>query len=416
MGLSLMTISTRYYRIHSVEYMNMSNSIDPRESFRFLHRYIQPIVTFISGKPLSGARKVLDVSPFQAILFDAFKVIIGVCLALYAVSQSEIAWFTLVFAWIVIVNGARSLTSDAHYAGHGVITGNIKFDYLIGELLSSIVFSQNLRDYASQHNRKHHGKTGILTKEDPDVKMIYLLGFEFGRSVSFSYFRLACSLVSIRYHFLYTFYRLKSNLVDAKITRALLFILVQAGVFGIFHYFGLDQEYLYCWLVPLLPLYALSAAIQFPSEHNWLSPALDGECRKQHIKRVSYGRFFIISAPTYKGNTLVYLFNWGLWCIKMIPMLFGRFFVCVSILPSHDYHHRSTRCKNWPNEVYLRQQDQDLNNDYVDFYGLKEPIDNTFRTWSMLSESDYGKSNTLLSYLEQILLTRKMSRLWSFLR
>jgi hypothetical protein len=368
-----------------------------RETFRHAPAALQPLITFVSGKPLAGSRPGVALKPWMAVGIDYAKYGVGIAGAAAAVSAGG-AWLVLLpLFWILTVNGARSLTSDAHYAGHAAITGRKRFDKVLGDLLSLSVLSPNMDDYAQGHNRDHHGKMGIGTLEDPDIGLMRLIGFETGRSRRFSWLRLLLALGSPRYHLLYSLLRLRSTLVTAPVWRMAAAWLIFGGLAYATHRLDAWETVALAWLVPIGPLYAISAALQFPSEHMWLAPQRPGEDRRAYLLRVSHGRFFLVPAPG-SGRP----WAWCAWGLRMVPQVLARLFVCVSILPAHDYHHRFANRKDWPMEPFLRQADQDAGAVYRDFYGLKEPTDALFDAWSRLPPEAAPPARTLLSLAERV--------------
>lgn len=140
--------------------------IDPRESFRHAPAFLQPLLTIVSGKPLAGTRPSVTINPWTAITMDYVKYIGGIVGAGLVAGSSSWQLLLLPVFWILTVNGARSLTSDAHYAGHAAITGRKRFDKFVGDVLSLSVFSPNMDDYAHGHNRDHRGVTDISIRSD----------------------------------------------------------------------------------------------------------------------------------------------------------------------------------------------------------------------------------------------------------
>ncbi|MGI9279480.1 MAG: fatty acid desaturase [Endozoicomonas sp.] len=370
-----------------------SHHYDPRESYNDFPSWTQPLLTLISGKPRANTKPLLEITPVHALIIDISKYIIGVGSAVALTEQGGLLYFLLPLSWVLTVNAARSLTSDAHYAGHSSITGKRTLDKLIGDLLSLSVLAPNMDDYALPHNRGHHGRGGIGTIEDPDSGLIRLIGFEMGKPLAWYKLRLLTSLISLRYHFLYTKARLRSTLITAPVWRKAAAIMVYGGIVAAAVSGGWFSIFLLAWLIPILPLYAVSAALQFPSEHLWLAPREEEESHRDYFLRVSHGRFFLLPAPESWRDALR-------WSLGMGHMLFERFFVCVSILPAHDYHHRHPGSKRWPMEPWLRQKEVDSGIPYTEFYGLKKPTEAQFAIWSKTPPLQKNKNRTLLSLLE----------------
>lgn len=366
--------------------------LDARETFRGAPIWCQPILTCISGRPLAGSAPLFTLSPLAAIVIDLVKYGVGVVTAALF-WQAGGAWYSgMILSWILTVNATRSLTSDAHYAGHGSVTGNQRLDKVIGDLLSLIALAPNMDDYALPHNRGHHGRFGIGSTQDPDIGLIQIMGVEMGRPLGYYKLRHAMVLISPRYYVVYTSLRLRSTFITAPYWRMVAAFFLWGSVAMSAYLTGYVTETLVALVVPLVWLYAASAALQFPSEHKWLAPQAENEARGAYLLRVSHGRFFLVPAPETN-------WGWPLWAIKMLPMLFNRFFVCVSILPAHDYHHRNAGCKAWPMEPWLRQGEIDRGAKYTDYYGLRAPTNAQFEVWAQTPPASVPKSFSFLSLI-----------------
>ncbi|MCA1298586.1 fatty acid desaturase [Stappia indica] len=376
---------------------------DPRESFRRFPSWVQPAITFISGKPLSGSRPLVIFSPVGALAYDYAKYFIGILGAAAAFNLGGAWLLTVPLFWLATVNGARALASDAHYAGHAALTFKQRWDHILGNLISLSIISANMEDYAHRHNHDHHGKTGICTTEDPDIAMIGLMGFELGRKESYYLPRLMLTLISPRYHLLSFFFRMKTTFVTAPVWRMVVAVLGAATIAAVTYATNGFETLLVAWLLPVLPGFALSSALQFPSEHNWLAPRGKEEPYRDYVMRASWGRFFLIEAPQPGLGVVGGGLAWTAWAIRMIPHLLARSSVCVVTLPAHDFHHRFARREDWPMALYLRQAEQDQGIHYVDYYGLGAPMRKVFRNWSTLAPETLGKPSTCLALAESVL-------------
>lgn len=367
-------------------------ALDPRESFRDFPGCTQPILTWVSGRPLAQSAPRFVLPPTGAIAIDLGKYLAGVGGAALAWTAGG-GWLALLpLFWTLTVNATRSLTSDAHYAGHGSVTGNKAVDKAIGDVLSLLAFAINMDDYATPHNTGHHGRFGIGSTADPDIGLIRIMGFEMGRPLRYYPLRWMLTLISPRYHAIFLWHRLRSTFVTAPYWRMALAWTLWPGLAVLAWTQGWFDTLAVALLVPVFPLYAISAALQFPSEHLWLAEQRPGEPRRAYLLRVSHGRFFLKPAP--RG-----LAGWVGWTIGMLPMLFCRSFVCVSILPVHDYHHRNAGCRTWPMEPWHRQAEIDAGAVYTDYYGLWAPTRAQFEVWSAIADEVSPRPLTLSSLL-----------------
>ncbi|PHS79660.1 MAG: fatty acid desaturase [Rhodospirillaceae bacterium] len=360
-----------------------NDEVTPRQTFECYGRWVQPLITFLSGVPGRNEKPLITITPLGAIVIDLCKVASGVSLGCLVLTLGQYVLVGLPLCWLLLVNGARSLASDAHYAGHACVTGKPAIDTWIGEFLSTLVLSTNMREYAPGHNMLHHGRNGISTLEDPDARLVLALGYKPGQKMDWYVRRLFTSLVSPFYHAQYLWARLQSNFISAHPLRLLLSWTIHGSALIVVWHFEFWNAYLLGWLVPMVLLYAISAALQFPSEHLWLREKDEGQARGDHFRKMSHGRFFLAPAPRQNLNLRLKLFAWIIWSVRMVPLIFGRFFVCVSILPAHDYHHRHARVMDWPMEPYLRAQEIEAGaQGYLEYYGLWRVYIDQFRIWS----------------------------------
>ena len=375
-----------------------------RESFARFPGWIQPLITFICGKPIRGERPWVQIHPVGAVAIDLLKLVVGVGLCFACVKAGGFWYLAVPLCWILTVNATRSLTSDAHYAGHGCVTGRPTIDWLLGDVLSTLVLSANMTAYARGHNSRHHGREGIGTLEDPDIELLYLMGFRMGRSVGWYRFRLWLALISPRYHFLYAWGRVQSNFISAPFIRAALAWGVHGTALALVWYGGALSEWVIAWVIPVIPLVAVSAALQFPSEHLWLTPRKPKESAGAYLRRISHGRFFLVPAPRADRSAFAKIGAWSLWSLAMLVPLLERFFVCASVLPAHDYHHRKPRLANWPMEPYLRQEEIDAGAaEFHEFYGLSRAFAAQFVIWSQLHPDLIKERFTFLGLIEKAL-------------
>jgi hypothetical protein len=378
-----------------------------RQSYAHWPGWTQPWLTIFSGMPRTGERPLFEVSAVQSVAYDLLKIFAGMALGLWSSGVGGAALLFLPLAWILVVNASRSLTSDAHYAGHGSLTGHARIDHVVGELLTCLVASINLVDYSRGHNVIHHGREGIGWTSDPDFGLFGVIGFETGRSRQWSYLRLALTLASPRYHVLYAALRLQGNL-KCTWPRALAFLTIQSLIFIVLWRIGGVRGYFLSWFLPILPLYAVSAALQFPSEHLWLARQDPGEQRADYLVRVCHGRFFLAPPPRRDGSALSLAVSWLRWFGAMAVLGLERAFVCVSILPAHDYHHHCVSARDWPMELFLRQRAiEEGRGRYHEVWGLRAAYDRQFAVWESLPRDLVSRTFTFLSLIEAVLPTRR---------
>lgn len=382
----------------------LDNSRPPRQTFDRFPNWLQPFITAVSGKPLAGQIPVLKLIPIFRLAIDLTKLAAGVALAAAFLSIGSACLLALPLAWVLSVNGASSLKLISHYAAHACVTGNKRLDNWIGEVLTAFVLATNMDEYAHGHTMQHHGMDGIGNADDPDMGLLFMMGFETGREISWYRKRLLLSLISPRYHLLFLWDRLRSNFVTGSMTRRALAWSMHGAILGAAAWFGAWNVWLMAWLVPIGPLLAISIGLQVPAEHLWLSRRVSDEAPRDFVRRISHGRFFLVAAPRRDLTWIEALLAWGYWSIAMLGPMLERCFVCVSVMPAHDFHHRHARIMEWPVEHYLRQHEIDGGaSDYRDIYGNSAALGAFFATWSQLPRNYVPHRLTLLGTIERFI-------------
>lgn len=385
----------------------MRNLLDysrpPRETFDRFPSWLQPLITLLSGKPLAGAAPWINVTPIAKTSIDFAKYVAGIALGIVLLSLSGAWLLALPLVWILVVNGAVSLKLDSHYAAHSCITGRSRLDTWIGEVLTAFVLSSNMEEYADGHTIQHHGLGGIGTTEDPDMSLLFMMGFETGRDVGWYRKRLLLSLISPRYHLLFAWERVRSNFITGPIKRRLLAVAMHGTAIGLVAWFGVWNIWTLVWFVPVFPLMQISIGLQVPAEHLWLARRAANEAPRAFVRRISHGRFFLVPAPRGDLRPFDAACAWGIWVAAMLQPVAERCFVCVSVMPVHDYHHRHARNYKWPIEHYLRQEEIDRGaSDYRDIYGLSPALAELFVIWSELPRDHMPRYPTVLRAFERI--------------
>ncbi|RUV40034.1 fatty acid desaturase [Mesorhizobium sp. M1A.T.Ca.IN.004.03.1.1] len=380
----------------------LDTSRSPRETFDRFPNWLQPLITAVSGKPLRGQSPVFTVPPVGRLTIDLAKFAAGIGLAVTFLLMGGVWLLALPFAWILTVNGASSLKLISHYAAHACVTGNKRLDNWVGEVLTAFVLASNMDEYAHGHTMKHHGMEGIGTADDPDMGLLFMMGFETGREISWYKKRLLLSLISPRYHLLFLWDRLRSNFITGSTTRRLMAWSMHGVILGLVVWLGDLNVWFLAWFVPVGPLLAISIGLQVPAEHLWLSRRASNEAPRDFVRRISHGRFFLVAAPRRDLSWGEALLAWGYWSAAMLGPMLERGFVCVSVMPAHDFHHRHARIMEWPVEHYLRQHEIDRGaSDYRDIYGNSAALGAFFATWSQLPRNFVPHHLTLLGACER---------------
>ncbi|WP_265284188.1 fatty acid desaturase [Verminephrobacter aporrectodeae] len=359
--------------------------MEPRETYRVLPSWSSWFWTWLTGVPLEGERPLLVHSAKSFLLMAATSYIGGIALSIGGVMNTGgWSWVSMITGWCLVVSGARRLVSTVvHQCIHGRFSGWRKIDYVIGELLTVLTFTQTAEEYRREHFEKHHRFGIFSTKDDPSVQFLMKSGFKPGMSVKALWIRLLLNIFSPKFHLYFITQRIRSNFVHKRPMRLVMvyvYLLIWGGalVLG----WVSQEEIFFGVIVPIIFLYQISVMLEFVSEHAWLVPTQHvGHARSVHYTH-SWARFCgsatpmrsaTHSATSYYGCWLVW---WSAQLLYHIPV---RLLVLPGDLPQHDFHHRSPNTTEWPNAAYARQQHLQKNKEpSMEFWGLHRAINHVF--------------------------------------
>lgn len=245
----------------------------------------------------------------------------------------------------------------AHHAIHGsFLDGDQRVNRLIAAIATLITFAQNPVAYRRDHVG-HHRPAVFTSPEDADAAFLLQLGFRQGMNEREAWRRLAATLVSPRFHFIFLMARLRSNLVDAGPARRLASALWLAALAWATFALGPLVGTLTV-ILPWGPLYHASALLQFASEHRWLSgPPPNGDAA-EYCRR-SQARVALAPLPPIGLRGLPWAYAWLRWLFAQSLENLFRLAVTVADLPVHDFHHAQgllrRRVRDWPQLVFERQ-------------------------------------------------------------
>ena len=348
---------------------------------------IQFVLTILTGKALPNQNPLFKSNAATQFTSSVVYLVFGVVGSFIVWNFLPISVITLFFAtWLFTVAGARKFQTEIHHQiVHYRFSGNANLDRVLAEVLSTVLFTQDYTGYKIDHPN-HHSKN-LATTSDPDAQFLYYLGFKPGMTKSQLWKRLVVTILSPKYHLTFLFYRFKANFITAPFYRKVMSF-VWITVLGILTaHFGLATIFVTV-IVPLTVLYQISSLWQFLTEHRWFRTRKYFETQKNHIEKLTVGRFFGEVYPV--KEKIIAKFYWILKMIFYHGVL--RLFVCPGTLPVHDAHHRMPGTKDWGNLIFVRQQDIDKGcggwSDYEEVWGLFNMIDKNFEHFASLPEID----------------------------
>lgn len=376
---------------------------DARESLRGLPAAIQPLLTWVTGKPLRHQQPLFRMTRASFLAWTLLQLAASVAASALIVRGPWYCWAGVLLSWMLTAGAARKLqVTVLHHCVHANFSGSGRLDRWIVEFFSSVLLVMNFDAYRHDHVTVHHSKK-LATLEDPDLKFLLTLGFLPGVPRGALWRRLAWTLVSPRFHALFLMARLASNFTRAAPYRRLMALGLHAAVVAIVAATDAWLTWLLAWVVPLTFLYHIAALLQFICEHRWLQIAEPGQPAKVVLARLTAGRFMGEPAPPPGLTGARRALAWGGWAARMLLVhLPFRLLVMVGDLPQHDWHHRHIHARDWPNAAYARQRDIEAGlpgwpAPYTEVWGLLQAVDAVFVLLSSLPPLGQPPGSTRLA-------------------
>lgn len=121
--------------------LKKSDGIDPRESMRVLPKWMQPLLTELTGKALPEEEAPFRWSWWMR-LAVAWLLLLGSVTAGGALLTAEpIYWLLLPMTWLFTVSSLRAFqTTFVHHASHGNLSGRAWLDKVLGEIMSTVTW------------------------------------------------------------------------------------------------------------------------------------------------------------------------------------------------------------------------------------------------------------------------------------
>lgn len=334
-----------------------------RESMNRLPSLLQPILTWLTGKPLDESEKIYSVPKAVDI---AMTPLIGVLsiqlLALLAEWDTPAAWPLIFPLWIILVGILRKLqVTHLHHAIHNRLFYSTALNRVYAKLIPSIIFVQNSSEYKKEH-LAHHNADIFTTKQDADAAFLAQLGFIPGRTKKELWQTLWITVLSPAFHALFLQARLRSILIRGK-SHELALAWIMVGLHLLLAVLLGLKAYLIAVFIPMTVLYHVSALLQFLTEHAWDATGSAPADWDAYAARC-WGRFCGERYPERSGNGLIgtmrHMVQVSTWSVRMLivhaPVRLG---CLVSDLPAHDWHHLAhlagQNSRDWTRSLYLRQ-------------------------------------------------------------
>jgi fatty acid desaturase len=343
---------------------------DPREdAFQRLPMWAQPVITAVSCKPTKEELIVQEADPVERVIQKMMQLTVSTA-AVAAATATFSVWSIPVaaIAALFAVGALRDFQlSSGHEASHQTFFTNAqkkkigpnwrKLNEFFLELSTTVSFSANGKDYRGEHG-PHHDKNVFMTPDDPDAKLLLLLGFKPGMSMRQLWRHFFKTALSPSYHGQYMWARFRSNVITAKGWRrvaGIAWISTLIGLVGVLPFWSWFFAIFMVWG----PLWQVSALMQFCSEHPWLSHDGAVQTREAYAEGC-HARFSWLPLPSMALTGLDKAKAWFKWSARMLFVeLPVRIAVVPNTLAAHDAHHLCVWSKydlsDWGNSHIHRQ-------------------------------------------------------------
>jgi len=347
-----------------------ANTKTTRESMRTGIRWIDEIITILTGKALPNQKRSLykfsNITIWCLSFLCLFLSISANLAALNwahanANSMTDYVIVAFCYFWLTLVTVGRLRSQQvlyAHYAIHSAFSHNRWLNELVQTLALIIPLAANPQDYAQGHIKGHHKKKTFTTLQDPDAAFLYKLGFKPGMTKNALWKRFWITLVSPKFHATF----LKNRFVSVFITSKPKFKLIAFSwsliLLTICWFMG-PKASLFTVILPVTLFYQASSLVQFLTEHKW-GITENGPSSDQDYADRCTGRFCGEKFPESRKNAAMTYAVRFIWLTKMVFIhVPTRIAILVGDMPVHDAHHLSGYLKNnpyrWHDAIFVRE-------------------------------------------------------------
>ncbi len=334
---------------------------------------IQSLLTWLTGKPLSGQMPYFPLGPWLH-LTSTIAVLSGSAAASVGLWNAGGLWLCFLPLSIgATVSASRVLwLTDLHAAAHGSFSHRSIINRIVGDVVSLPLLVLSATGYRTSHITKHHGPGFCSEDDDDDAAFLHWLGIRPGRSRLELWIALLRGLVAPRTHLVYLRARLRANLLSSGGWRRLWTVTYLCSLALAGHLIGYGAL-IVAWVLPLTILYQMSSITGWAGEHLWFHQA--GSDRKGWLRDATHAR--LLGEPYPNVAPLSVRLGW--WARLVLIHAPSRLLVVPGDLPAHDWHHRYPRRSEWPHAIYARQRDIENGHSFPhETWGVFGAIDRVF--------------------------------------
>lgn len=349
---------------------------DIRATYLRFPAWTQHFWTWQTGKALSGQQPLIRHTWASYLALTLVTFFAGLSLSVYAVAVMFPLWYlALLGGWVLTLAGARIMVLViAHQALHRRFSGDARWDWFYGELVTVLTVFQNFQAFKDEHFDSHHRKEVFATLADPPVQVLLGLGFRPGVSKARQWRQAWLVFVSPKFYWLGFVDRAKCNVLVGTWRRVA--FALWAG-FWLSTPFWLPNGVLVlvlAFVVPVILLAQLSALLDKLGEHSWLTPPNPEHPSKFYTVEATAARYCGSPVPPRGMPLGQQSLAWMRWIAATVFYhLPCRLTVIVGDLPNHDFHHRYPATPDWTIAAYARQADIDRGPEgppYAEVWGM----------------------------------------------
>ncbi|MEI7702546.1 MAG: fatty acid desaturase [Planctomycetia bacterium] len=388
--------------------------VSPRESMRILPKWLQPVLTELTGMPLKGQQPIFRWTWWMRLFLTWSLLITSLVASMKLAKADPVFWPILAVSWLFTTASLRAFqTTFVHHASHGNLSGKPWLDTLLGEMMSILAWIMPLSEYRREHINGHHPRTGLADgngADDPDLVFIAQeMGFRLGQPRHYYWSHLLWLTISPMFHARFFLARTRANLRTGSFGRRLAAIVYAFTLVMLSNSLG-GTDFVVAVFIPGIWIYQVSGLFQVMTEHTWVRDTNERLGAREVLVRLTNGRFMGCSTPERNLPLFRASLAWSVWTIKMVGIYLPFRSVLVGDLINHDLHHLKP-LSDWPNAPYARQEaaqkERDRNPNtgaYQDVWGIRAIFNNTFDKLASISEdSELGKPLTYQQRQEFIL-------------
>lgn len=350
-----------------------------------LPRLVQPFLTWLTARPVSGA-PVVERSGASFVRTALIQILLGAALGWAALHLAFSFAAPLLLAGLLLTSSGLGLFQVVvfHHCSHGTVFRARERNVLVGQLVSCLLLFKHFDVYKREH-MLHHSPNKLLTEEDEFADFVFgMCGLEAGMAKAVLWRRVLLHLVSPVFHARFLTRRLRAAWGSHDPAHNAIGMGCWAAAAGFAAVAGQFEAFLVVWVLPVTVLLQIATVFRILCEHSFPEAELIAARGKDFTCHASLGVFPGVMPPQTRADSLSGLAAWAGWWGQMLTVqLFVRVFVLVGDAPCHDWHHRRPASRRWTSYIQARQLDVDAGSPgcrdgYNEAWGLFRAIDRTF--------------------------------------